>query len=200
LTPGFSIFDLGAASGRVLRHFLCQEEGLDLWSSDLNSRHVEWTHKFLGGRIRAFQNHALPHLPLEDNSFDLVCAFSVFTHIDVFELPWLLELRRILKPGGLAYVTLHSDHTWSNMKEEHAIYQSLLSHPDFSPHLLKSRMPQERMVYRWETDSSYRANVFHDEKYIRGTWGNYFQILDIIPAGHFYQDAVLLRKPPASTS
>jgi len=86
------------------------------------------------------------------------------------------------------------------MKEEHAIYQSLLSHPDFSPDLLKSRMPQERMVYRWETDSSYRANVFYDEKYIRGTWGSYFQILDIIPAGHFYQDVVLLRKPLASTS
>ena len=44
------------------------------------------------------------------------------------------------------------------------------------------------------------ANVFYDEKYIRGTWGSYFQILDIIPAGHFYQDVVLLSKPLASTS
>ena len=29
-----------------------------------------------------------------------------------FELAWLAELRRVLVPGGFAYLTIHSEHTW----------------------------------------------------------------------------------------
>jgi hypothetical protein len=31
---------------------------------------------------------------------------------DTYELPWLLELRRIPKPGGLLYVTVHGGRAW----------------------------------------------------------------------------------------
>jgi SAM-dependent methyltransferase len=185
---------MGCASGRVIRHFLCQERGLDLWASDINSGHVEWILKYLQGDIRVFQNHALPHLPLEDNTLDLAYAFSVFSHIDAFDLAWLLELRRVLKPGGLAYLTTHTEHTWSIMKAGDTIYDILLDHPDFSPELLKSKLPLEKIVYQWRTDNSYRASVFYDTEYIRHVWGKYYEVLDIIPEGHFYQDVILLRK------
>jgi SAM-dependent methyltransferase len=75
------ILDLGCASGRVLRHFLCHEKGLNLWGVDINLRHVEWIRRFLGSSLKVFQNTTLPSLPLEDNTFSLVYAFSVFTHI-----------------------------------------------------------------------------------------------------------------------
>lgn len=180
LDNNFSIYDMGCASGRVIRHFLCQERGLKLWASDINSNHVEWVGKYLGSNIKIFQNYSLPHLPIEDNYFNLVYAFSVFTHIDAFEVAWLLEIKRVLKPGGFAYLTIHSDNTWSIMRDGGAIpiYEALLTHPEFSPDLLKSNLPEERVVYRWLTESSYRANVFHKIEYIKDTWGKYFEIIE----------------------
>ncbi len=193
LKPGFSVYDIGCASGRVIRHFFCQENGLDLWASDVNSNHAEWILKYLGTTIKAFQNHFFPHLPMEDNCFNLIYAFSVFTHIDSFDLAWLAELRRILKPGGIAYLTIHSDHTWSVMKAGLPIYEALMTHPDFSPDLLKSPLSQEKTIYRWGA-GGYSSNVFYHTEYIKNIWRRYFEVLEIIREGCFYQDVVILRK------
>jgi ubiquinone/menaquinone biosynthesis C-methylase UbiE len=46
-------------------------------------------------------------LPIEDRTFDLVSAMSVFTEVDEAETSWLLELHRIMKPSGSAIVTVH---------------------------------------------------------------------------------------------
>ena len=65
--------------------------------------------------IKVFQGMYFPFLPIEDRTFDLISAMSVFTHIDETETSWLLELWRILKPGGIAVVTIHNEDTWLNM-------------------------------------------------------------------------------------
>jgi len=42
-----------------------------------------------------------PPLPFPDNSFDLIYAVSVFTHLsEEHQRTWLPELRRVLRPGG----------------------------------------------------------------------------------------------------
>lgn len=195
LKSGFSIYDMGCASGRVLRHFCCQETGLELWASDININHVNWLMRYMGDEVNIFQNHALPHLPIEDNYLNLIYAFSVFSHIDAFELAWLLELKRILKPGGIAYLTIHSDNTWAIMKEKgRPIYEALLDHPDFTPDMVTSDLPRRKLVYKFHNDSSYRANVFYDTAYINNVWGRYFDIVEIVPEGHNYQDVIMLKK------
>ena len=196
LRPKTRILDFGCASGRVVRHFLCQESGrLDLYASDLNSAHVRWITQYLRGNIKVFQNHVLPCLPIEDNFLDLVYAYSVFTHIDSLSESWMLELRRILKPGGVAYLTIHSEHTWSNMREEYPVYKVLQQNPDFSPELLKSDLPERRVVFRIPTGSVYGANVFIHTSYVRRVWGALFDVLHVIPEGYAYQDIVVLQKP-----
>ena len=73
------------------------------------------------------QNHALPHLPIEDGSTALVYGFSVFTHIDEFETAWLAEIRRILRPGGVAYLTINSDDTWKSLEPRMPLYRRLVA-------------------------------------------------------------------------
>jgi SAM-dependent methyltransferase len=195
-----SVFELGCASGRVLRHFLTHEPGIDLWGADLNQRLVEWIRQFLPSSVRVFQNSMLPTLPLEDNSLSLVYAFSVFTHVDAFELAWLAELRRILKPGGMAYLTVHTEHTWNTMSPNRALYHDILVMKDHisecrvCPELFQSPMPKERMVLSWHTAAVNNAIVFHSTDYLRNAWGRFFEIVDIQQEGHEYQDVVLLRK------
>lgn len=200
LRPGAAVMDFGCASGRVLRHFLCQSPGLDLWGCDINFRNVEWVRRFLAPSIKVFQSSVLPNLPLEDRSLDLVYAFSVFTHIDEFEIAWLLELRRILKPGGVAYLTIHSDHTWGIMSPKLPIFNALMAMKQMLPELnlheemFRQPMPSERWVAAAKTGMVYNVNIFHTSEYIRSTWGRFFEVLDIHREGSGYQDVVVLRK------
>jgi SAM-dependent methyltransferase len=200
LDQSAAIFDFGCASGRVLRHFACHERGIDIWGADINIRHVEWVRRFLPDTIRIFQNSILPSLPIEDATCSLVYAFSVFTHIDKFELAWVAEIQRILKKGGIAYLTIHSDRTWNNIKAAEPLYTQLLAQRDHiqefdvTPELFGKPMPREKTVFKVATNSIYNANVFHSTEYITSTWGRFMDVLEIMTEGHGYQDVVLLRK------
>ncbi len=200
LQAGDAIFELGCASGRVLRHFAVQRPDLDIWGADIKLRHIEWMRLFLPPKLRIFHNTILPHLPLEDNSLSLVAAFSVFTHIDDLELAWLAEIRRILKPGAFFYVTIHSERTWELMKPGIPIYDALMhmrAHiPDYpvSEAFLNGPMPREKTVLYWDNAENYNCNVFHHTHYVKREWGRFFDVEEIIPGGSGYQDVVLLRK------
>jgi hypothetical protein len=111
-TDQVAVLDLGCASGRFLRHPAAQQENWQLTGCDIDAMNVAWVKSYLPEAITVFQNTIYPHLPLPDASVDVVTAFSVFTHIDKLEDAWLLEIRRILKPGGLLYVTAHTERVW----------------------------------------------------------------------------------------
>lgn len=200
LKSGDSVFELGCASGRVLRHFAIQRPELKCWGADIKLRHVEWMRLFLPDTLKLFQNTVLPHVPMEDNSLSLVMAFSVFTHIDDFELAWLAEVRRILKPGAVFYVSIHSERTWELMKPGIPIYDALLHMRDHIPDykvnesFLHGPMPREKTVLYWDNAQNYNCNVFHHTDYIKREWGRFFDIEEIIPCGSDYQDVVVLRK------
>lgn len=201
LAAPFALLDFGCASGRVLRHFLCQVRGLEVWGADLNERHVAWLLQHLPRALRPFQCTALPALPLADASLDLVTAFSVFTHIDEYELAWLLELRRLLKAGGIAYLTVHSDATWSRLAPGMSAYDCLFALRDsiaehaVTPELFQRPMPRDKVVFRWRTAELNNTSVFHSKRHVTEVWGRYFEVLEIVPQGSGYQDVVVLRKP-----
>lgn len=192
-------FELGCASGRVVRH-LAFHTDVAIWCCDINKRHTEWVRLFLPERINVFHSSMLPYLPIEDNSIDIATAFSVFTHIDDFEAAWLLELRRILRPGGLAYLTVHTDHTWERYKHEwisdHLIplADKITEYP-INDQFFDGPLPRDKTVIWWSADRDvYNATVFHRAEYLQREWGRIFTVLGIIPNGHFYQDVVLLTK------
>ncbi len=200
LNRGDSVFELGCASGRVLRHFAIQRQELDCWGADIKLRHIEWMRLFLPSTLKIFHNTVLPHVPMEDNSMSLVTAFSVFTHIDDFEFAWLAEIRRILKPGAFFYVTIHSERTWELMKPGIPIYDALLHMRDHIPDyrvsesFLNGSLPREKTVLYWDNAQNYNCNVFHHTDYVKREWGRFFDVEEIIGGGSGYQDVVLLRK------
>jgi SAM-dependent methyltransferase len=187
--------DFGCASGRVIRHFALHVKGVNVIGCDINRRHVDWVARYLPSSIRVFQNHSIPALPLPDNSLDLLSAYSVFTHIEAFETTWLMELRRILRPGGLAWITVHTEATWTDMEPGWPLYKALSKHPDFT--LYKDRrgtLPGDRVVFRWRNDRSYSSNVFYTRDYIHKTWGRLFEIVEEHRRLPGFQDVVVLRK------
>ncbi len=194
------VLEMGAATGRVLRHIAVQGKFPEIWATDLNQRHVRWVNEFLDPSIRCFHNHALPHLPIADNRLDFFCAFSVFTHIDTFETAWIAEMYRVLRPGGLAYVTFQTEHSWDVLKELEPNDRQLLvlrKTDWFRDDLLQAPLSAERLVARHSQVGPYRGMVFHHTSLIRKNWGKYFEILDLIPMYHgMNQSVAIIRKPP----
>jgi SAM-dependent methyltransferase len=186
------VFDFGGSTGRIFRHFLYQSSDWEVWSNDFKRSSVEWNLRyFVTPRLIAFQGSYLPVLPIEDNYFDLILAMSVFTHIDETETGWLLELRRVLRPGGLALLTIHNDDTWANMPP-HLADKFFAGRPDLRG---REAMPEGRHVSNWRQDDPYRCNVFHSNGYVRKHWGRCFRLLEIVPKFMGYRAVAVLQKP-----
>jgi SAM-dependent methyltransferase len=90
-----SILEFGCGTGRVLRHFR-NTSGLRLAGTDANPKPIEWDRENLPN-IEFYHNGLTPPLTFGDESFDLIYALSVFTHIPLeLQRSWLDELRRVL--------------------------------------------------------------------------------------------------------
>ena len=190
-----SYLDLGCASGRVIRHLPHIDPSIDTWGCDINRLHVEWCNLNLGPEIKVFQNHSIPNLPMADNSLDMISAFSVFSHIEAFETAWLMEMRRILRPGGIAWITVHSEHTLADMTEDWPLWRPVMSHPEIYNLINQDRtFDGNRLTVRWQTDGSYSSNVFYKQDYLKKVWGKFFEVLEVRRQFPQYQDAMILRK------
>lgn len=56
-------------------------------------------------------NQQAPPMPIDANSVDFAVSKSVWTHFsEAAAIAWLNDIRRILRPGGLAAITVHGWH------------------------------------------------------------------------------------------
>lgn len=199
-----SYLDFGCASGRVLRHFCAHSDVANLWGTDINGRHIRWLNEHLPSQLKLIHNHCLPHLGIADNSIDVLTAFSVFTHIDTFETAWLAELHRVLKPGGLCYLSVQNDATWNLLQqagEEDYLLKRFRQLDDQFDQRLAGPIPAGRTCYRYTPLGPYRALVLHSDEYLKRTWGRYFDVLEIRSQAHGWMQSVFVgRKPDQSRS
>ncbi len=188
---GGRYYDFGGSTGRVFRHFAFQSDKWDVWSSDFKISSVEWNQINFPKSVKTFLNNCNPSLPLPDNYFDLISAYSVFTHINEAESTWLLELRRILKVGGIAYISIHDEATWQNKAP------MLKDTVDkFRPYIADClEMPEGKTVITFRDDDPYNCNVFHSRQYIERVWGRYFEICEVKSQNHDQQAVVICRRP-----
>jgi len=98
---GKRVLDFGCGAGRVLRHFVPEAGEAEFWGCDIDAPSVAWINANLDPPVRAFVNDEQPPLARGDDSFDLVYAFSVFSHLADTWSAWLLELHRVLAPDGV---------------------------------------------------------------------------------------------------
>jgi len=185
-----SVFELGCGTARLLRHFRCID-GVRLVGSDVNPEMVEWCQANLP-EIEFHHNELTPPLSFaEDDSFDLMLASSVFTHIplETQEL-WLAEMQRILRPGGIFICSVLGQYHVSlllNTKER----KELKTKGNFT---LTSE--DDQATYSTRVGGS-AWDVFQTRAEVIRVFGSYFQIVDYIPGG---QDFLVLRKPDPKVS
>ena len=92
--------DWGCASGRVMRWFREEGRSAPFWGTDRDADCMAWAKENLSPPFEFVTCSSLPHLPFEDRYFRLLWGMSVFTHIDLMFDTWMMEVRRVLEPGG----------------------------------------------------------------------------------------------------
>lgn len=157
---GKRALDFGCGSGRVLRNFLELDPAPELWGCDIDGASIDWLKANLKP-LHVFRNQLLPPLPVQDGFFDLIWATSVFTHIDRWS-EWLLEMHRVLAPGGVLIASWLGEGIWDAMVGE--------------PY-----RPDEigvTVLRHWQVGGAW---VFHSEWWLREHWGRAFDVLAVTP-------------------
>lgn len=118
--PITRLLDWGCSSGRMIRHWndIAAIDGSEVWGCDICASAINWASENLAPPFRFFQCTTRPTLPLPDGSLDLVYGNSVFTHIRELVDTWLMELRRVLRPGGLLFTTILDEAAWERCRSD----------------------------------------------------------------------------------
>jgi SAM-dependent methyltransferase len=186
------VLDFGGASGRIIRHFQNWRVSSELYLSDINPQHVLLAKRLFGGKVTVLHNRGLPTLPFPEGFLDCVVAFSVFTHIDSEDTAWLMELRRIVKPGGHIYLTIHDQETWRILPNT-VIADLSLGNEEFRRYYSETPQLSGRKVHAYSGATEYNCNVFLGPDYIDRHWAPLFRGYSIAPLAHDHQAGITLR-------
>ncbi len=103
-----NILEFGCRDGRLTRYLFDLAPRGKIFGCDIALKELKnCRKKFPQGCF--IHNKTTAPLPLEDNQFDFIYSYSVFTHLsEENQKNWLKELSRVLKLGGVMLHTIHS--------------------------------------------------------------------------------------------
>ena len=100
------VLDFGCGAGKVI--CALRGRGIELHGCDIHEPSIRWlkdTYPDLNLVVNPFD----PPISYEDDTFDLIWAWSVITHLDPQrQRAWMGEWARIAAPGGLVLATFNS--------------------------------------------------------------------------------------------
>jgi len=185
LRPVTDVLDWGCGPGRVA-WFLAGFAELNLSGCDIDGEAVAWCNENV--KAGAFTHtEPVPPLPYEAASFDAVIAVSVFTHLQRrWQLAWLTEIRRVLRPGGVLAASVlgltaasEIENLAGHVENMGGIYDEIpaSSHDGIAP-------------------QEYYRDTYQNEAYTRDRWSVRLPVVAYQEAGvNHHQDLVVCRKP-----
>jgi SAM-dependent methyltransferase len=179
-----AILDFGCGCGRVLRHW-SELAGTHVFGCDIDPKMIEWSAANLPFAEVA-RNELTPPLAYADSSFDLVYAFSVFTHLsEELQHAWIDEHRRVLRPGGYLLI--------STLGEYYADRKRLTRDE-------RASFAGGSLVVLYERSAGTSlCSAYHPESYVREKLAGGFDVVSFrAAAAEGGQDVHLLRKPAPS--
>ena len=163
------MLDFGCGAGKYLRHLLPEAEQGEVWGCDIQEPQIEWLREHLSPPLRVFVNGTEPPLPgIPGDFFDLITAASVFTHITDAWARWIVEMHRVLKPGGL-------------------LVASFLGNGMSQP-IAQEPWDEDRVgmnvLRQWQGWEAGGPSVLHSPWWLRAHWGRALEIERIREAPH----------------
>lgn len=186
-----SVLDFGTGWGRYLRFFLKDTPPAQLLGLDVDPSFVAVAEELLPGvPFRVVQ--PLPPTDLADGSFDLVCAYSVFSHLaESAHQAWISEFARILRPGGMVIVTTQRrdflDYCDYLRQQEtlETVWHENLARSFVDTDAARKAYDEGEFLYSPTGGGAVRDASFYGEAivspaYVRRAWTDRFEIIDFV--------------------
>ena len=141
--------------------------------------------------LNAIKTNFEPPLPFKKSSFDVVYAISVWTHFNEnAQFKWLTELKRILRPNGVALISTSSYKVLESRRSKSSIWKNV-SDTDLS---------RDGFIFKAAGAAKSVTNKYgfalHSQEYIRDKWSPLFNVVDIkTNVIENFQDLNVLQKP-----
>ena len=188
------VLDFGCAAGRMLRFYPHIPGRSELWGVDINAEHISWCQQNLSPPLLFAMATTSPHLPFEDNYFDLVYCGSVFTHISDLGDTWFLELRRILRSGGYAYITIHDKRTVELLFTKYKDSKNVSGFREMVRRFDERTSVFSQDYAQFSFGADPESQVFYDREYLVQKWSRFANVLSVTPEAYGYQTAILVQK------
>jgi SAM-dependent methyltransferase len=166
---GKRVLDFGCGAGRVIRHFAAEARRAEFVGCDIDGPAIEWATEHLDPPFSFLRTAEIPPLRERGESFDLIYAISVFTHLTDSWAAWLLELRRLLKSGGLLVLSFIGE----------GVVEILTGEPYDETRIGKNDL---HLGTPWSAGG---PTVLHSPWWLRSHLGRAFEVVDLRP----YADA-----------
>lgn len=208
LQPDYSLLDVGCGIGRAavpLTQYLSTKgkyEGFDVvkkgidWCqkniskdfSNFNFQHISLNNDLYNLTNQKAENFKFPY---EDNSFDTVFLFSVFTHMQPKEVQnYLNEIYRVLKTDGKCLSTffLYDDQNEEYISKENKGFCFPYQKENYR--LMNEKVPSANIAFKEELlFEMIQTSQLELENKIYGTWSNR-AVNDLFD----YEDILILKK------
>jgi ubiquinone/menaquinone biosynthesis C-methylase UbiE len=204
LTAGSEILDFGCGWGRFARMFLRDVPASNIWcvdSWDLALRTCVET----GVPGRKVKIDQMPPSPLPDQRFDLVFAYSVFSHLSPkAHLAWRDEFTRVMKTGALVFITTQArwfldtcreyrEHPDAQVSAWHeALARSFLDHEACATAYDRGEMLYAPNGGGPELDPEYYGEAVVPRQYFEREWESAFELLEFITDRSRFEQAVCI--------
>ncbi|MBX9590216.1 MAG: class I SAM-dependent methyltransferase [Hyphomonadaceae bacterium] len=185
------VLDWGCGWGRLTRTFAASAQCRELWGIDIDHDNLAWARENIPA-VNFLQVPLYPPTKLPADHFDLVYAVSVMTHLTRdAQAKWLAEVRRVLRPGGVAILTFHGCTALA-----------------FASAFLSERMVENFKRNGFDDSmecnhldaiigAGYYKSTFQTQDDVRTHWGQHLKVVDIRESAVGMQDAAVLVKPQA---
>ena len=155
---GFNVLDIGSGgipSGLVFENCIiyCLDPLIDLFNE------LGYPFKYYGERAK-FINSYSEKMPFPNNYFDAIISVNALDHVDNFHKS-VLEIKRVLKPGGLLRIHLHYHQ------------QTVLEPIELSDRIIQQEFESFAGFHKLYESNSKRGSTLEDmnEKYV--VWSNF---------------------------
>ena len=209
LRPLSRVLDFGVGWGRIIRFFVKDLHPNNLFGCDVDPAIIQQCLGYMNiGNY--FTVSPVPPTIIGDNTFDIIYAYSVLSHLaEHVAAAWIQEFRRILKPGGLLFATTQRrsflDFCASLHGKEHEFrwYQTLSRAFEDMDKAYRD-YDDGRFVFATTGGGSSRPATFYGEAvvshaYIQAYWTRYLRLLEFFDDPNTLPQALFIMQKPTNS-